>query len=198
MKFFFIHLNEKVGGVEWGNGYEVSDIMARWVWRLDFRYPLKRWLTVRAGYLFTIWWMVHELWEYLERVGRIFENCCWRCPFGRFVISQNWLPTVMDAMVVQCVEKDWVSVVEVICLSLSRPETTFYWVLLFVNSGKPRNSALLIKNGEIAGCVNKGVAQPKKSQFLKWYLRVLHMPGTKTAVLICADLAGIFLCRSDK
>jgi len=72
---------------------------------------------------------------------------------------------------------------------------------LFMESGKPRNSALLIQNGEIFGVTNKrsGATQMENESFelVPEELPVL-IPGTRTALLICADLPMACLClRSD-
>ena len=81
---------------------------------------------------------------------------------------------------------------DVLNISQTRPETIFViGTPLFVSSHKPRNSALLIKNGEIVGVTNKrsGATQEENDYFdLVAEEAPLLLPGTNTAVLICADL----------
>ncbi len=76
--------------------------------------------------------------------------------------------------------------------SNSFPETTFVLgTPLFVDISKPRNSALLIKNGEIIGVTNKrSGATVEENKYFELMAEEppLLLPGTKTALLICADL----------
>lgn len=74
---------------------------------------------------------------------------------------------------------------------------------LFVSDEKPRNSALLIKKGEIIGITNKrsGATVEENKHFeLVAEEPPLLLPGTKTALLICADLPTATLytsCRNE-
>jgi len=68
---------------------------------------------------------------------------------------------------------------------------------LFVENEKPRNSALLIQNGGIVGVTNKrsGATKMENESFdLVPEEPPLLIPGTKTALLICADLPTACLC----
>lgn len=80
----------------------------------------------------------------------------------------------------------------IIDFSGNRPTTVFVvGTPLFVNPEKPRNSALLIKNGEIIGATNKrsGATADEVNCFeLMPEEPPLLIPGTNTALLICADL----------
>jgi hypothetical protein len=62
---------------------------------------------------------------------------------------------------------------------------------LFVDENRPRNSVLLIKNGEIIGVTNKRsgatVAENRYFDLIAEESPFL-LPGTQTALLICADL----------
>ncbi len=87
--------------------------------------------------------------------------------------------------------------------STKRAKTTFViGTPLFVDSYRPRNSALLIKNGEIVDVTNKrsGSSREENRCFeLVAEEAPLFLPGTKTAILICADLptATLFTCQKD-
>lgn len=80
----------------------------------------------------------------------------------------------------------------VLNFSLGFGETVFVLgTPLFVEKNKPRNSALLIKNGNIVGVSNKraGVTIAEKECFeMMAEEPPLLLPETKTALLICADL----------
>jgi len=83
-------------------------------------------------------------------------------------------------------------------------ETTFVLgTPLFVDEVKPRNSALLIKNGEIIGVTNKrsGATIEENNYFdLVAEEPPLLLPGTQTGLLICADLptASLYVKRDDE
>jgi len=81
---------------------------------------------------------------------------------------------------------------QVLNFSRSRKETLFILgTPLFVNNDKPRNSAVLIKNGEIIGVTNKrsGATDEERKCFeLVAEEPPLLLPGTQTSLLICADL----------
>jgi len=81
---------------------------------------------------------------------------------------------------------------EMLEFSATRIKTLFViGTPLFVDSGRPRNSALLIKGGKIVDVTNKrsGASIEENNSFdLVADERSLLLPGTKTAILICADL----------
>lgn len=75
--------------------------------------------------------------------------------------------------------------------SVARPETTFVIGTPLFKDKKPRNSALLIKNGEVVGLTSKrsGATEEENRYFdLIAEEAPLLIPGTKTALLICADM----------
>lgn len=70
---------------------------------------------------------------------------------------------------------------------------------LFLDEGKPRNSAVLIKNGEIIGVTNKrsGATIEERENFeLVAEEPPFIIPGTNTSLLICADLPTASLYAS--
>ena len=92
-------------------------------------------------------------------------------------------------------------VMNVLDFSCSRPETMFLLgTPLFVNPERPRNSALCIKNGEIVDSINKrcGVTREENECFeMVPEERPFVVPGTNTAVLICADFSLATLYSSQ-
>jgi len=92
---------------------------------------------------------------------------------------------------------------EILEYSTTRTKTTFIvGTSLFVNSDKPRNSAVLIKNGEIVDVTNKrsGASIEENNCFdLVAEEAPLLLPSTRTALLICADLptAALFAYPKD-
>jgi len=92
---------------------------------------------------------------------------------------------------------------EILEYSTTRTKTTFIvGTPLFVNSDKPRNSAVLIKNGEIVDVTNKrsGASIEENNCFdLVAEEAPLLLPSTRTALLICADLptAALFAYPKD-
>lgn len=116
-------------------------------------------------------------------------------PTEKLVVSPELITDTngSDEEIVMRREKIESRVAEMIDFSSSRPVTTFLLgTPLFVNPRKPRNSLLFIKNGEIVGCVNKrcGATREENECFeMVSEERPFLIPGTNTAVLICADLA---------
>jgi len=92
---------------------------------------------------------------------------------------------------------------EILEFSTTRTKTTFViGTSLFVNSNRPRNSAVLIKNGEIVDVTNKrSGASMEENKFFDLVAEEapLLLPGTNTAVLICADLpTAVLYADQDK
>ncbi len=77
--------------------------------------------------------------------------------------------------------------------STNYPNTTFLLgTPLFVDENKPRNSVILIKNGEIVGATSKRCgATPEENKYFEMVAEEAPMviPGTNTSLLICSDLA---------
>jgi len=92
----------------------------------------------------------------------------------------------------------------IVDFSRSFVDTTFVLgTPLFVVESKPRNSALLIKNGEIIGVTNKrSGATIEENRYFDLVAEEppLVLPGTQTGLLICADLptASLYVKRDDE
>lgn len=83
---------------------------------------------------------------------------------------------------------------ELVKYSTNRPETTYVIGTPLFSEGdsKPTNSAILIKNGKVLGRTNKrgGATESEKATFgFVAEEPPFLIPGTKTALLICSDLA---------
>ncbi|KKT41953.1 MAG: hypothetical protein UW88_C0001G0067 [Candidatus Collierbacteria bacterium GW2011_GWD2_45_10] len=92
---------------------------------------------------------------------------------------------------------------ELLEFSRTRAKTLFViGTPLFVHSDRPRNSVLLIKNGEIVDATNKRSGATLEENFcfdLVAEEAPLLLPGTNTAVLICADLpTAVLYTDQDK
>lgn len=84
-------------------------------------------------------------------------------------------------------------ITKVVDLSANYPETTFLLgTPLFVDESKPRNSVILIKNGEILGATSKrSGATAEENRYFEMVAEEAPMviPDTNTSLAICSDLA---------
>lgn len=93
---------------------------------------------------------------------------------------------------------------EVIEISKARPQQTYILgTPLFVNKEKPRNGALIINNGKILDSITKrfGATLEENEQFeMDSEGSPLLLEGTKTAVVICSDLAlaTLYVCSANE
>ncbi len=125
--------------------------------------------------------------EYLVLLGQV-------SPTDKFVVSPELITYAGKDFENLSSDREEIGqrIAQVIDFSLGYSETTFVLgTPLFLDQGRPRNSAVLIRNGKIIGETNKrSGATVEESKYFELVAEEPPrlLPGTQTALLICADL----------